>query len=55
LRFSVPFRFNAGQQISAGFSFRIPFFTCSGDYTVTISVFSGTTLLASSTASLTVN
>jgi hypothetical protein len=52
--FSFPVRFEAGASFSASYSFRIPRFTCPGDYAVTVKIFSGTTLLSSSTAMLTV-
>jgi hypothetical protein len=48
-------RFNPGQTLSANVAFRIPRFLCPGDYTLKVSVFSGTALLASSSATLTVN
>ena len=52
--FSIPVRFEAGASFSASYSFRIPRFTCPGNYVVTVKVLSGTTLLSSSTAMLTV-
>jgi len=52
--FSIPVRFEAGASFSASYSFRIPSFACRGDYSVTVKIFSGTTLLSSSTAMLTV-
>jgi hypothetical protein len=48
-------RFDPGQTRSANVSFKLPRFLCPGDYTLTVSVFSGTSLLASSSATLTVN
>ncbi|HEX5735747.1 MAG TPA: hypothetical protein VF131_23165 [Blastocatellia bacterium] len=51
---SIPVRFDAGASFSASFSFRIPSFFCRGDYAITVKVFSGTTLLSSSTAMITV-
>jgi hypothetical protein len=52
--FSIPIRLDAGQTLSASYSFRIPRFTCPGDYVVTVKVLSGTTELSSSVAMLTV-
>lgn len=52
--FSIPVRLDAGQTLSASYSFRIPRFTCPGDYVVTVRVLSGTTELSSSIAMLTV-
>jgi hypothetical protein len=51
---SFPVTFEAGASFSASFSFRIPSFFCRGDYSITVKVFSGTTLLSSSTAMITV-
>jgi hypothetical protein len=51
---SFPVTFEAGAAFSASYSFRVPSFACRGDYAVTVKVFSGTTLLSSSTAMITV-
>jgi hypothetical protein len=52
--FPILLRFDPGQVRSASVSFKIPRFFCPGEYTLTVAVFSGTALLDSSTASLTV-